>query len=386
MRSDELIARFESCFGVRPMVEASAPGRVNLIGEHIDYVGGKVLPFAIPQRIFAIAAPSETGQVEVRSEALGAAASFPVGIEKPSTPASWINYVEGMVAQLRGLGVAIGGAKILVGGDLPPGSGLSSSAALCTAVGHAVAALAGKSLSPVQMAKAGQAAEHTFAGMPCGIMDQYASGHGKAEHAMLIDCAKLEHEYVPFHAKEISVLAIPSGVKHALADGAYEKRVVSCRKALEAIARKIPQITSLHLVTPELLESCRGDLDEETYRRARHVVSEVQRVERAVAALKADRFEELGQLLNQTQDSLRDDYEVSCEEVDELVALLRPPRVLGARMTGGGFGGVVMALLRTADVPAVEALVREGYYRPHGFDLAMFRVQPSAGASARRLS
>lgn len=386
MQLDRMKSAFERVLGCTPTVVASAPGRVNLIGEHIDYNGGCVLPFAIPQRVVAAAALDTSGFVAVHSGSLNRSARFSAAIAEPTAPSSWENYIQGMVHELRGLGVSLPGAKLWFDGDLRPGCGLSSSAALCMAAGYALAELAGVEIPPVKMARAGQAAEHRFAGTPCGIMDQYVSCFGRAEQALLIDCNQLTHEYVPFHANGVCVLAIPSGVKHALSDGAYEQRVRSCRTALEVIRRHDPRITSLHEVDGALLERCRGELDDVSQRRARHVVTEVQRVASAVKALAGGDFTGLGTLIWQTQDSLRDDYEVSCAEIDELVAgLRRDERVLGARMIGGGFGGVVIALVQTDDAEAVAAGVRERYYGPRGIAEEMFQVVPSAGASATRL-
>jgi len=377
---------FAAAFGCPLTVRAEAPGRVNLIGEHIDYNGGPVLPFAIPQRVLAAASADDSGHVAVHSAALDRSVRFPVDITAPTAPSSWENYVQGMVHELRGLGVALRGAKLWLGGDLRPGCGLSSSAALCMAAGYALAELAGVEVSPLQMARAGQAAEHQFAGTPCGIMDQYVSCFGRADHALLIDCNRLTHDYVPFNADGVCVLAIPSSVKHALSDGAYEQRVRSCRAALDVIARRHAGVKSLHEVTCAMLESCRAELDDEVHRRARHVVTEVQRVTQAVEALGAGDFPRLGALLWQTQDSLRDDYAVSCPEIDELIAALRTrDDVMGARMIGGGFGGVVIALV-TEHAAAVEDHVRRRYYEPHGFSEEIFQVVPSAGASATRIA
>jgi galactokinase len=383
MQHDDAIESFGRIFEDTAQVVASAPGRVNLIGEHIDYNGGSVMPFAIPQRVFVAARTFDSGHVFAHSAALAKDARFPVDITAPTEPRGWENYVQGMVHELCGLGVNLPGAKLWIGGDLHPGCGLSSSAALCMAIGYALAKLADVDVPPVKMALAGQAAEHKFAGTPCGIMDQYISCHGKADHALLIDCNKLTHEYVPFHADGVCVLAIPSGVKHALSGGAYEARVRACQRAMAGITQRYPEITSLHQVSRDQLEACREALDEESYLRARHAVTEVARVADAVSALKAGEFERMGSLLWQTQDSLRDDYAVSCPEIDELIGVLRGcPPVLGARMIGGGFGGVVIALLPTDRADEVENEVKTRYYSPNNLEEQMFRVVPSAGACA----
>ncbi|MCB9850019.1 MAG: galactokinase [Phycisphaerales bacterium] len=383
MHNQDAIEAFRKIFEDDAQVVASAPGRVNLIGEHIDYNGGSVMPFAIPQRVYVAACTDESEHVFAHSAALAKDGRFPLDVASPTEPRGWENYVQGMVHELRAVGVQLPGAKLWIGGDLHPGCGLSSSAALCMAIGYALAKLAGVDVAPVKMALAGQAAEHKFAGTPCGIMDQYISCHGKADHALLIDCNKLTHEYVPFHADGVCVLAIPSGVKHALSSGAYEARVRACQRAMAVITQAYPEITSLHQVSREQLEACRTQLDDESYLRARHAVTEVARVADAVAALKAGEFERMGTLLWQTQDSLRDDYEVSCPEIDELIGVLRAcGPVLGARMIGGGFGGVVIALVPTDRADEVEDEVKTRYYSPNNLDEQMFRVVPSAGAGA----
>jgi galactokinase len=358
---------------------------VNLIGEHIDYNGGAVLPFAIPQRIAVAAALDDSGRVSVRSVPLDSSTQIPIDIAAPTAPHSWANYVEGMVCEARRLGAALPGAKLVIAGNLHPGCGLSSSAALCTAVGYALLTLADVPIDPRAIALAGQAAEHRFAGMPCGIMDQYVSCFGRADHALLVDCSKLTHEEIPFHATGVVVLAIHSGVKHALTDGAYERRVHACRRALAIFRANHPAMTSLHEVSVGLLEAHRDALDDESYRRARHVVSEVQRVHEAVAALRAADWPRLGALLWQTQDSLRDDYEVSCPEVNALIDVLRVRSdVYGARMIGGGFGGVVIALVPTDQIDAIEEHVRAKYCLRRNVSSEISRVRPSPGATAIR--
>jgi len=383
MQNKDAIKSFQQIFGDAAQVVGSAPGRVNLIGEHIDYNGGSVLPFAIPQRVFVAARAYESEHIFAHSAALAKDARFPSEIDTPTEPRGWENYIQGMVHELRKLGVEVPGAKLWIGGDLHPGCGLSSSAALCMAVGYALAKLVDAEVPPTKMALAGQAAEHKFAGTPCGIMDQYISCHAQADHALLIDCNALTHEPVPFNAAGVCVLAIPSGVKHALSGGAYEERVRACQRAMAVITERYPKITSLHQVSRDQLEACREGLDEESYLRARHAVTEIARVRDAVTALKAGSFERMGALLWQTQDSLRDDYAVSCPEIDALIAVLRNcPPVMGARMIGGGFGGVVIALVPTDRADDVELEVKNRYYGPHNLEEQMFRVKPSAGACA----
>lgn len=383
MDTSPAVSAFERLFGRRPTVVAEAPGRVNLIGEHVDYCDGCVLPFAIAQRTITAAAADDSGTIRLHSDGVDGEASFPVDVAKPGAPGSWDNYVRGMVHGLRARGAQINGAQLWIGGDLPPGSGMSSSAALCVSTGLALARLGGIDVSLRDMALTAQKSEHDFAGTPCGLMDQLASCFGRERHALLIDCRDLSCECVPFEPDGITILTIPSGVKHALADGAYEKRVKSCKQALAAIATDAPGITSLRDATREMLEQSKSRMDDVTYRRGRHVVSEIARVTKAAAALRANDMKTLGALIWETQDSLRDDYEVSCEEIDQMISLLRAhDGVLGARMVGGGFGGVVLALVADAAANDVIKLLETKYYAPQNRPERPFKVTPAAGASA----
>lgn len=382
MTTERTTQQFEKQFGCAAQVVADAPGRVNIIGEHVDYVGGSVLPFAIDQRIVCAAAADAAGTIRAYSEPLDNLATFEVSVGGPAASGAWENYVRGMVAGLRAVGVDIKGASLWIGGDLAPGSGMSSSAALCISTGMALAKLAGVDVPRDRMAKIAQSAEHKFAGTPCGLMDQFASSFGRENHALLLNCTSLEHEDIPCKPAGVSFLVIPSGVKHALADGAYEKRVASCQKAFDILSPADPSIVSLSDASIGLLESQRDKFDDETFRRARHVVTEVARLNHAVDALRNDDWPEIGELLYGTQDSLRDDYEVSCKEIDELITMLRAQAgVLGARMVGGGFGGIVLAVVQEAHLEAIIGATTRDYYQAQGLRERAFTVRPSAGAS-----
>ncbi|MCB9854566.1 MAG: galactokinase [Phycisphaerales bacterium] len=373
---------FRRRYGRHPDVVAAAPGRVNLIGEHIDYNDGCVLPFAISQRIVAAASLDDSGQVHAFSAALDSDAAFSVDVNQPGKPSAWDNYVRGMVAGLRERGARIDGAQLWIGGDLPPGSGMSSSAALCVSTGLALANLANVDVSQRDMALMAQKSEHKFAGTPCGIMDQFASCFGRKDHTILLDCGRLAHEYVPFVPAGVAILAIPSGVRHDLAEGAYEKRVKSCKEALQAIAEDFPGTRSFRDVTIDMLSASRPRMSSETFKRARHVVTEFTRVTKAVGALRGNDLPTLGTLLWETHASLRDDYEVSCEEIEEMIRTLRRhDDVLGARMVGGGFGGIVLAMVADSAADDVIRTLESSYYLPRQIKDRPFVVKPSAGAS-----
>lgn len=378
---------FRNRFGQSPEVLAHAPGRVNLLGEHVDYNEGVVLPFAVAQNVLVAAAHTNDNCLTAWSVALGESCIANItDLEHPETR-SWADYLLGMVAGLRGFGATPPGALLWIGGDLPPGSGMSSSAALCIACGNALAALAGVDVQPLQLAQIAQAAERDFAGTPCGIMDPYTACFGKAGHALRLDCRQIRHDYVPFAPDDHVFLAMPSGVKHALADGAYDARVHACREAVATIATDFPHVTALRDVSPERLRCCRDRLKPAVYKRALHVVTEMERVEQAYHALRTANWPRLGNLLWQTQDSLRDNYDVSCPEIDTLIALLRRENgVLGARMVGGGFGGIVLALVECGKADAIRQRVHTDYYAISGLNEHITSVWPAHGAGVMRVN
>ncbi|MCP4247754.1 MAG: galactokinase [bacterium] len=384
---DHTICGYDQVFGATPTIIAHAPGRVNLIGEHVDYNDGLVLPFAISQRVVVAAAGDDSGFLTAHSVDLAEAVSVAVDTSAPVATPSWENYLRGMVFGLRQAGVSPGGAKLWIGGDLPAGSGLSSSAALCLAIGGALAKLGGVELAPTKLASIARAAEHDYAGTPCGIMDQYASCFGRRSKALLLDCRDLSFSELSFDPEELALLVIPSGVEHALAQGAYEQRVRTCREAVGIIAAEHAAVGSLRDVSAEMLESCQERLGPTCFRRARHVVTEMARVRAAAETINAKDWPRLGALLGETQDSLRDDYEVSCPQIDELITILRDcSGVLGARMVGGGFGGMILALVADVAVAAVEEELRQRYYVPRNLVERPFRVRPSDGAGALALA
>lgn len=390
MTAGDPLSRFDEVFGGRPTFIAVAPGRVNLLGEHVDYVGGCVLPFAIQlQTIVAASITPTSTMLEVYSEHSRERVSVcgnapldpPLGGE--TRRGRWGAYVRGMVACLNAAGVRIPGGSIWIGGDLPVGGGLSSSAALCVAVGMVLARLADAEIDPTQLALMVQRVEREHAGTPCGIMDPYAIVHARAGCVLHLDCLALSHTHVPLDLPGCDLLAIPSGVRHVLADGAYEQRVAACERGLRAIQALRPGVATWRDVTADDVSAATtsGRLDVVDARRARHVVSEMRRVESAVDALRNRDAGRLGALLNECQDSLRDDYEVSCERVDAIVARLRQMRgVLGARMVGGGFGGVVLALLDKAAAGTIAARIERDVLGPLGVAERIRSLRPCGGA------
>ena len=363
---------FAERFGGTPDLVAQAPGRVNLIGEHTDYNDGFVLPMAI-DRGTVVAARLGGGNVRVVAADLAAEDSFdPNGPIAPLPGADWRNYVRGMVAMLRSEGVAVAGCELAIAGDVPQGAGLSSSASLEMAVGTAVATLAGRAVDPTRLAQLAQRAEHDFAGCACGIMDQLVSARAQASAALLIDCRSLDCRAVPL-PDEVTVLIVHSGVARGLVDSAYNER----RRQCEAAAA-FAGVPALRDAAADQL----AGLAEPAARRGRHVVTEIARTLAAAHALANVDMGTLGRLMAESHASMRDDFEITTPEIDALVSLLQ--REIGgeggARMTGGGFGGCVVAVLPARQVDAVTAAVQAGYRPPNGAPLMIHACRPASGA------
>ena len=386
MSRPSIAAEYKQLFGHPAAVVARAPGRVNLIGEHTDYNEGFVLPFAIDRAVEAAVGVGAAGVVRVRSMATGETVEFPADVTTRAERSVWQNYIRGVVAGLRQAGARLDSADVLIGGDLPSGSGLSSSAALCVATALALGGLAGKEIAPLDLARLAQRAEHDFAGTPCGIMDQYVSLAGQAGQALLIDCRSLTHEYVPLELRDHELWVVHSGVKHELSGGAYEQRVRECRTAVAALQEAERGIRSLRDVTADLLQRHLSRLDAVVAKRARHVVSENRRVHQMVTALRAGRVAEAGQILLAGHRSLRDDYEVSCAEIDELIRLLTGiSGVAGARMVGGGFGGAILVIVQAESADDVPAKIAAHYNTTHARPAQAVSVRPAAGAKCWRV-
>lgn len=337
----------------------SAPGRVNLIGEHTDYNDGFVLPIAIESRTYVVGVPRADRVVNVRSLNSEGEFSFNLDHAGGRPRGSWVDYIEGTVQAMRARGFSIGGADLLLASGIPAGAGLSSSAALEMAVGYALARLSGPGEPDlVQLALSGQAAENDWVGARCGIMDQLVSACARAGSALLIDCLSLERTLVPLDLGSACVLICDTQVKHELAASAYNVRREQCEQGVELLRASLPRIRSLRDVSPAQLVRYEGDLPELIARRCRHVIHENERTLRAAQALSAGNLQGFGDLMCASHCSLRDDYEVSSPELDAAVeAAMAQPGVYGARMTGGGFGGCTVTLLETAAVDRVSEAI-----------------------------
>jgi galactokinase len=358
----EALAReFEREFGRTPRVYR-APGRVNLIGEHTDYNDGFVMPMALDRSTWVAAASRDDRTIVVRSREYGE--TITIDRRKPGAVHAhhWTDYVRGVTAVLDAPG-----AEMLIASDVPIGAGLSSSAALEVACGYAVLDLAGREIDCTALARACQRAEHEYAGMRCGVMDQMIACYGREGHALMLDTRSLEPRWLPL-PRNVRVLVCNTMVKHQLAGSEYNARRADCEAGVRTLAKRFPAIRALRDATLAQLDEVSGELSDRISRRCRHVITENARVEMAAHALGDANFVTVGRLMDESHRSLRDDYEVSCVELDAMVSMARESYgVYGARMTGGGFGGCAIALV---DVAAVDDASREVARR---YEMAMKR-------------
>jgi galactokinase len=326
-------------------------------------------------------APSADRRVRVRSLNLAESAEFDLDRPGPSRRGIWIDYVEGVAVALAARGVPLRGADLALESDVSIGGGLSSSAALEISVGLALAALSGQSVDPLVLALAGQAAEHDYVGIRSGIMDQFVAVHGRLGHALLIDCRRLEGRLVAIALPGMDLVVCDSRVRHRLAASEYNMRRQECERGVELLRQALPGIRALRDVSVDQLEACRDLMPEPVRRRCRHVTSENARTLSAASALAAGDAAEFGALMAASHRSLRDDYEVSCPELDLLVALASShPGVAGARLTGGGFGGCTVNLVRSDAVESFRERVSREYARETGRAPHVFRVEAGDGA------
>jgi len=374
---DEFRRLYGSAEGIRIF---RAPGRVNLIGEHTDYNLGFVMPVALQMATFVAAAPSSDGKLRVYSEGRQESAEWPVsGLGTLRPRRHWTDYPIGVAQELLRAGFAIEPHNMLIRSTVPEGSGLSSSAAL--EVSSALALLGDRRLDPLELALLCQRAERGFVGMPCGIMDQYISIFGREQAAICIDCRSLEHQVAPL-PDSATFLAVNSMVKHELASSAYKERTEQCAAAVEIIARRYPGTASLRDVTPEMFERAEASLPPVIARRARHVVTEDARVGQFLQACNQGDVARMGHLFEASHRSLQRDYEVSCEELDFLVdAALGLEGVYGARMTGGGFGGCTVNLMRPETVGHFREEIHRLYHERFGIAPQIYFCCPSPGAA-----
>ncbi len=376
----EIVARFRERFGSAETPSFyRAPGRVNLIGEHTDYNLGFVFPIALDMACYIAIAPAAHGQLRVCSRDFDKEFCIPVAEIADAMPAKqWHDYVLGVAQELVKASFPIAACDMLVASEVPTGSGLSSSAALEIATG--VALLRGRAFPKIELAKLGQRAESQFVGMPCGIMDQYAAVFGHAGAALKIDCRSLGHEYVELPA-DVRIIAANSLVKHELGTSAYRERVAECKEAVAALQEIDPEIESLRDVALDFFERVQSSVPLVPRRRARHVISDTQRVVDLAAAARAHDLREMGRLFVASHRSMQYDYEISCEEIDFLVdTAIKIPGVYGSRMTGGGFGGCTVNLVAPEAVETFREQLSAAYNARYKKTPAYYDCKPAAGA------
>ncbi len=363
------------------LVAVCAPGRVNLIGEHTDYNDGFVFPMALDRVTTIVARPRNDGRIRIFSVLQEQMAEFAIDSVVTKDPPKWSLYARGAAEALRQRGLSPRGMDALVYSDVPLGSGLSSSAAFEVATALALLTVNGKTLDGVELALACQWAEHHYAGMPCGIMDQFISVMGQAGHALLLDCRDLSRRQVPIRDENLRILVANTNVKHELVQGEYQARRNQCQRAVEILKKRYPAVKALRDVTLEMLETVRMGMDPMVFLRATHVITENRRTQDFAAALEKNDWTTAGRLMYESHQSLRDNYGVSCRELDILVHIARSvPGVYGARMTGGGFGGCIVTLLPSEAVASLEDAIASVYPEKTNLISTWFVTRPSAGA------
>lgn len=379
--AETLAMTFEERFGGAPDVVVRAPGRVNLIGEHTDYNDGYVLPAAIDYDVTIACRARSDRTVRLYSALFGERASFRLDRIGKARTQGWTNYVRGIAAILQASGHALAGMDALIAGTVPLSSGLSSSAALETAACLAFEISSGFRLGPVERALVAQRAEREFVGVQCGIMDQFIACLGRADHALFIDTRSLAYEPTPLPEQGVALIIGNTNKQRGLVDSEYNTRRAECEEAVRVLQLANPNVQALRDVSLSELDAARNRLSERTYRRARHVITENDRVLASVRALREGRIAEFGRWMNDSHDSLRDDYEVSCAELDAMVEAARGlPETFGSRMTGAGFGGCTVSLVASDAVPRFMDRVGEAYKAATGRTATFYACRASDGA------
>jgi galactokinase len=379
MDIESLKQEFRKLYGSQPQV-FRAPGRVNLIGEHTDYNEGFVMPAAIDFSTWAAVALRSDSSFNLRSHAFAEPVSFNFA-DGQQPRHNWSDYAVGIVEQIKQSGQRLSGADILIHGEVPIGAGLSSSAAIEVVIALSLLTLSRHLVDRTQLALLCQRAENEFVGMRCGIMDQFISCNGQRDHALMLDCRSLAFELLPLPPSTRMVIC-NTMVKHQHAAGEYNERRAACEEGVRILQRDRSEIRSLRDVSLEYLERNRDEFPDVIYRRCRHVVTENTRVQRAAIMLREGNLNGFGELMGQSHRSLRDDYEVSCRELDILVEIAcRQPGLHGARMTGGGFGGCTINLVSAEHAASFRQGVATAYEQATGLAPEIYICTAADGAS-----
>lgn len=375
---ETIINKFKSLYQDEPIVVTS-PGRINIIGEHTDYNDGFVLPAAIDKAIYV--AVSKRGDDLISLYAEDYRESHEVRLSDIAiSEKHWPNYILGVVDQYQKRGATLGGFNLYIDGDVPLGAGLSSSAAVECAVTLALSELFDLNVERLDIPQIAQKAEHTYAGVMCGIMDQFASAFGKEKNVIKLDCRTLGFEYVPLDLKGYEVVLLNTNVKHSLASTAYNKRREQCEQASAWVREEYPEVKNLRDVTIDMLDRLVKEKDEDIYAKASFVVLENERVEKSCEALRAGDIKQLGQYIFQSHEGLSKVYEVSCPELDYLVDYVRLfPEVIGARMMGGGFGGCTINIVKEGALASILPALEQEYRQKFDKELAVIQVNIADG-------
>jgi galactokinase len=377
----KVIAEFKDRFADEPRL-FRAPGRVNLIGEHTDYNDGFVMPFAIDRATIVAATKRPDRKIEAFALDMNESATIDLDAEPKKQQKSWTDYVEGTARCAEESFGRITGANILITSNVPIGAGLSSSAAIEISVGFALLSLSEIEVDREKLAFAAQKAEHEYAGTRSGIMDQFASSCCTNGNAMLLDCRSLEREQIPFETTDSVTVVCDTKVEHSLASSEYNKRREECEEGVKILQKLRPEIKALRDVTMDELDRAKDKLTEVVYRRCRHVITENNRTLKAAEFFRQHQLTEAGKLMFESHRSLRDDYEVSCKELDALVEIASTVKgVFGARMTGGGFGGCTVSIVARDAVDEFEKAAREGYEKRFNKTPDIYRFHAVDGAS-----
>jgi galactokinase len=372
--------KFKELYGSEPRL-FRAPGRVNLIGEHTDYNDGFVMPMAIELATIVAARSRDDHRVRVHSINQNESMEFELDRPGPVQRGIWLDYIEGVAQSLISRGYKLNGADLVLQSDVPVGSGLSSSAALEISIGLAMLAVSDAELDRIKLALAGQQAEHNYVGIKCGIMDQYIAALGQAGHALLIDCRSLEPTPIPMNLPSAAVVICDTKVRHELASSEYNSRRAECERGVQILKEVLPDIRALRDVSIEEFEQHQDRLSEVVKRRCRHVITENDRTLAAAEALKVGDLDRMGEFMGASHRSLRDDYEVSCKELDLMVEIAGTvDGTIGSRMTGGGFGGCTVSLVRRDSIEEFKETILREYSKATNLEPAIYISNPGDGA------
>lgn len=374
-------SHFEKLFQKKPEYIFLSPGRINIIGEHVDYNDGYVLPAAINKYICFAISKNYSSECAIIAKDLNEAYKFDLNDELQPIDKMWVNYILGVLHQLKSRGLT-DGFNIVFSSTIPIGAGLSSSAALECGIGFAMNSMYDLGLSKEEIALIGQKSEHTFVGVNCGIMDQFASVFGKKNNVIQLDCTSLEYEYHKANFSNYSLLLLDSNVKHTHLTSGYNVRRQEVEQGLSIIKNHFPEVTSFRNCTENMLLEVKEQLGATIYKRCHFVVQEIQRVQDAVVALEDSNFKMLGKLMSLTHKGLSEEYEVSCEEIDFLIHNVQFEKsVLGARMMGGGFGGCSINLVEKGSEKELIEKISVLYRNAFGIELKSYKVKISKGTS-----